>query len=303
MAVNPGEGAAKPQVSVVIVARDAVATVRDCLDSLRRQRTSCRFEVILIDSSTDGTAELVEREFPEVRLLHFAERKFCGDGRNIGVGLAAAPVVAFVDADCVAAEDWVEALREAHEGPVVAVGGAITNREPSSLTGWAAYFCEFTQWMPGLPARWLDDMAGANLSYKAEVLRELGPFIEGTHCSDTEFHWRLGAAGHEIRFEPTIRVSHAYVGGPLTYLRHEFDHGRSFGRVRAEAGGLRSWRRWAYAIGFPAVAAVLFARVVRRVLAAGSHFRRFLVASPLVAAGLLLWSLGEGAGYLGRRAA
>lgn len=288
----------RPDVTVIIVARNAAATIRDCLDSLRGQDTERRYEVVLVDSSSDGTAEIVAGEYPEVELSHFDERKFCGDGRNLGVALANAPVVAFLDADCVAAGDWLEQLWVAHGGPEVAVGGAIANREPSSLTGRAAYFCEFSQWMPGRPAGWLADMAGANLSYKTAALRALGPFIEGTYCSDTELHWRLAEAGHAIRFEPAIRVFHTSIARPLTFLRHEFDHGRSFARVRVARGRLGPWRRALYAVGFPAVAAVLAARITGRAIEARVRPGRFVTAFPLLAAGLLAWSLGEAAGYL-----
>jgi GT2 family glycosyltransferase len=295
------ERAAKPDLTVVIVSCNAAATVRECLESLRRQKTSRTFEVVLIDSSTDGTMELVRQHFPEVQLLHFSERKYCGDGRNLGVARAASPLIAFLDADCVAADDWVERLCEAHEQPCVAVGGAIANREPNSVTAWAAYFCEFSRWIPGVPAQWMDDMAGANLSYKIKVLRAFMPFIEGTYCSDTELHWRLAAAGHAIRFEPTVKVYHTSLDKPLAYLRHEFLHGRSFARVRVAAGRISGFRRFAYAIGFPAVAGMLLFRIARRVLAAGGYCHPLFVSSPLVAAGVLSWSLGESTGYVGGR--
>ena len=128
---------AAPELAVVIVAYNAARTVEACLSSLRRQRTGRRFEVILVDSSTDGTGDLVAASFPEVRLLRFTDRKYCGDGRNIGVSVASAPLVAFLDSDCVAADDWVEQICSAQEEPWLAIGGAIANREPSSVTGWA----------------------------------------------------------------------------------------------------------------------------------------------------------------------
>lgn len=294
------ERTARPDVTVVIVARNAVATVVDCLDSLRRQQTTRTYEVFMIDSSTDGTAELVERDFPEVRLLHFAERKYCGDGRNIGVAQTKSPLVAFLDADCTAAADWIERISEAHEQPCAAVGGSIANREPRSLTSWASYFCEFSRWIPGTPPQWMDDMAGANLSYKTEVLRAFVPFIEGTYCSDTELHWRLVAAGYGIRFEPSVKVYHMSLDRPAAYLRHEFHHGRSYARVRVLAGRFDWFHRCVYAFGFPVVTGALLLRIARRVLAARGYLFPFIVSSPLVAMGVLSWSLGESAGYLGR---
>jgi len=126
----------------------------------------------------------------------------------------------------------------------------------------------------------------------------VGPFIEGTYCSDSELNWRLAAAGHTIRFEPAIRVAHTYRGRLTDYLRHEHAHGRAFARVRVAAGRLRTWRRPAYAVATPLVAAVLTWRVIRRVLAAGGLSARFVMVSPLVVAGVVSWSLGEAVGAL-----
>src|SRR5690348_17872582 len=49
------------------------------LDSLLTQDTSLRFEVIVVDSSTDNTESIVEREYPMVRLIHLSRRAFPGE--------------------------------------------------------------------------------------------------------------------------------------------------------------------------------------------------------------------------------
>jgi hypothetical protein len=54
-----------------------------------------------VDSSTDGTDGIVEREFPEVRLLHFRERCKVGEARNLGVQAARGDIVLFTDTDTI----------------------------------------------------------------------------------------------------------------------------------------------------------------------------------------------------------
>src|SRR3982750_561505 len=57
-----------PEVSVVVATRNRAEALRHTLDRLRRLPE--RPEVIVVDNaSTDGTPDLVRRDFPEVRVL------------------------------------------------------------------------------------------------------------------------------------------------------------------------------------------------------------------------------------------
>jgi GT2 family glycosyltransferase len=84
-----------------------LVTTRDRRDELRRTLASAFgqravSEVLVVDDgSTDGTAEMVEREFPGVRLIRSGEARGYIAQRNRGVRLATAPVVVIVDDDAV----------------------------------------------------------------------------------------------------------------------------------------------------------------------------------------------------------
>lgn len=289
----------RPALSVIIASYNARDTIRECLQSLAAQTARSSMEVLVVDSSTDGTSRLVAEEFPWVVLLGFPNRKFCGDARNAGLERACGRIIALIDADCIAADNWAEEILKAHErntGP--AIGGSIANASTESLVGWASYFCEFSDWAPGRPAGPRKDIAGANMSYKREVFARFGNFITGTYCSDSEFHWRLGAAGCRLHFEPTIRIFHRSLTSFSRFLRHEFDHGRSFARVRVAARHFSPARRVAYALLFFLIAAKLFSQTAARSLSNRSYRRHFIVSSPLTLLGVLFWSAGEAVGYL-----
>lgn len=65
------------QVSVISLSHNRRRNVYELLTALRRQSYSS-FEIILVDNgSTDGTAEMVRRRFPEVQLI--------GSGGNLGM--------------------------------------------------------------------------------------------------------------------------------------------------------------------------------------------------------------------------
>ena len=287
-------------LSIIIAARNARNTIGACLESLVSQSAPGTFEIILIDSSSDGTADFVARNFPQVRIRHFSERKFCGDARNIGIGMARGEIVAFIDADCTAGPGWVKEIIRAHESPDLAIGGAIANGNPESWVGWAAYFTEFSKWMPGTPSRHLPDIAGANMSYKAVVFARYGSFIEGTYCSDTEFHWRLGQDGQTLRFAPSILVRHQNIDSLRHFLGHEIFHGRSFGRVRIQARKFSLMKRAAYCLLMPLVATRLLLEITWLNVANRVYLGSFIKTLPLVGLGITCWCAGEFLSYLGK---
>jgi GT2 family glycosyltransferase len=285
-------------LSVVIASYNARDVIAECLRSLRDQDTDRRYEVIVVDSSRDGTSDLVARDFPDVHLISFSERRYCGGARNAGIACARGRIIAFIDADCTVDRGWVEAVVRSHDHEVGAIGGAIANGEPCNCVAWAAYFCEFSQWMPGTPAGWMADVAGASMSYKRELLQSVGPFVEAGYCSDTEFHWRMAEQGERIWFDPTVTVVHHSQSHLGRLLRHELHHGRSFARMRSKARRFSPWRRRAYACGGVLLPALMLARIAHRALRGRAYLLRLILAWPLLTAAVTCWSLGESLGYL-----
>jgi hypothetical protein len=64
---------APPDLSVIIVNWNTEAMLRDCLESLCGSGAEARLETFVVDNgSTDGSPDMVAREFPEVRLIRNA---------------------------------------------------------------------------------------------------------------------------------------------------------------------------------------------------------------------------------------
>ncbi len=59
----------KPLVSVQLVVKDGMRYLRHCLDAVRAQTYQSLQVVILDNASTDGTADVVAREYPECTLI------------------------------------------------------------------------------------------------------------------------------------------------------------------------------------------------------------------------------------------
>lgn len=287
-----------PDVSIVIATRNASETIEDCIKSIKDQETRFLYEIIIVDSSTDGTDEIIRSGYPELRLYTFDTRKFCGDARNIAVSVARAPIVAFIDADCTTAKGWVDAVIEAHQAPHLAIGGAIGNGTPESYVGWAAYFTEFSQWKPDYEKKELTDIAGASMTYKKEVFEEFGSFIEGTYCSDTEFHWRLQERGQHLLFAPSILVYHRNIAKLSNLLLHEFHHGLSFAKVRVQSRSFSKLKTWVYIVLIPLVLCKLITKNIFLNICNRVYGRHYIMAFPLTALGIMFWTLGELKGYI-----
>lgn len=287
-----------PRLSVVIPAYRAAGTIFQCLSALERQ--SCEdFEVLVVSSGEEDTDRLVAERFPEVRRIRSRERRFPGGARNLGIAKARAELLAFTDADCVPDGTWVESLIAAHELETPVIGGVIANGNPGRRTGWAYYLVEFHRWAPGADAGFVDDLPGCCWSMKRWAFDRYGPFVEGTYCSDTIFHWRMARDGLRPYLDPGVRVSHLNPVGLGGILRHERMHGRSFARVRAAEHGWGRSRAALHAATTPLLPFLLLGRIVA---GAGARrlTRRLLQTLPLVAASVASWSAGELEGYAGR---
>ncbi|MFL6275957.1 MAG: glycosyltransferase, partial [Blastocatellia bacterium] len=164
-------------VSVIVPCYNSERTIHRCLDALLAQRTAVEFDITVVDSSTDATPEIVAREYPTVRLIHSPQRLFAGAARNVGVRATHAPLCMMIDSDCIAAPDLIERVVERLlSDSYAAVGGALRNGTPGSLSGLIGYLIEFKEFMPTTPLRLEKGMPTANLTYRREALLRYGGF-------------------------------------------------------------------------------------------------------------------------------
>jgi len=87
-----------PQVSVVVPTFDRRDVLPRALDSVVAQ-TYGEWELIVVDDgSTDGTAEMVEQDYPDVHLV-VQENRGVSAARNAGIAAAQGEWIAFLDSD------------------------------------------------------------------------------------------------------------------------------------------------------------------------------------------------------------
>lgn len=236
-------GTPVPDVSVVVPAYRAQETIGACLESLARQDASTPpFEVVVVDSSPDAaTAHEVARVLgahPELegRCERLATRAFPGAARNVGVRLSRAPVLLFVDADCVVAPDLVASAARALASGASAVSGAIALEPSSPASAHLRHLLEFKESLPSCPARRTWNLPSACLVVRREVLLRHGGFPETRASEDWLLDWRMWRAGEDLRFDPTLRVVHRTAPGWRALWRYSRLLGFHSGVARRRGG-------------------------------------------------------------------
>ena len=214
------------KVSVIIPNYNGMQYVKRCLDSLMAQ-TLKDWEILFIDNgSADGSRELVEKEYPLVRVIALPENLgFCG-AVNIGIRAATAPYVVLLNNDTEAEPEFLQELYDGiRRKPRAFSGGAMMlqfhDREKIddagnfyNALGWAFALGK------GKPAadynkeRKIFSACGGAAIYRKDLLEELGYFDEEhfAYLEDTDIGYRAQIAGYENWYFPKAKVYHVGSG-------------------------------------------------------------------------------------------
>jgi glycosyltransferase involved in cell wall biosynthesis len=245
-----------PQVSVVVCAHNAEATIRECLDGLAELRYP-DYEVIVVDDgSTDATPGIAS-EF-DYHLIRTPNRGLAA-ARNTGLAAASGEIVAYIDADATPDCDWLTYLAHtflttSHAG----VGGPNLAFPDDGLVATAVTHA------PGGPTHVLlsdeeaEHIPGCNMAFRRAALQEVGGFDPrfGAAGDDVDVCWRVRERGRSLGFSPAAVVWHHRRGSVRAYWKQQ----RGYGDAEAElerkwpekysTGGHISWRGRLYGDGF-----------------------------------------------------
>jgi hypothetical protein len=166
--------------------------------------------------------------------------------RAIALRKCKADVVAVLEDHCIVEPDWASKILEAHRSPYPVIGGSVKNAARERLIDWAAFFCEYSQFMTTLPEGGAENIPGNNVAYKRWVLEQFWP-NDGSAMWDSTFHERIRRAGVPLYRIPSLTVHHKMSAGLGWFLAQKFHFARSFASLRFPDA---SWlRRAAYGMG------------------------------------------------------
>jgi GT2 family glycosyltransferase len=284
------------RASVIVPSYNSRSTIAPCLRALVGQDTEASYEIVVVDSSNDGTGEFIASHFPAVKLIRLPQRTLPGLARNLGAEVAQGQTLAFTDADCVPEPRWLHKMLQEHEREsCAAVGGSVLNGLPWNPVAWGGYLLEFSERLPKFPKRLVDLLPTCNVSFPRTIFERHGLFPTDLWPSEDHlFSWRLFRAGERLLFNPEIRVRHIFRPGVRAFLQHQVRLGRASATARRRVDLPQAWvvahpLRWS----LPVIRlALIEARLARWDLL---NLLRFNLLLPLCLSGLIAW----GAGFCG----
>ena len=221
-----------PEVSVILPAYNAAATLPAQLAALAAQVDAPSFEVIVSDNGSEDLTGSVAHDhasaFASLTVVDSSARRGPSAARNAGAAMARGRRLAFCDADDVVSTGWLAALSRALDA-ADAVAGAFEHQQ---LNPPGAVAVSWSTDVPIRLASWPELPAGAssNLAITTAAFRDLGGFDEDlATCEDIDLCWRVQLSGYTLAFahdaivherkrsglRATYRQSVAYARGTL----------------------------------------------------------------------------------------
>jgi GT2 family glycosyltransferase len=230
----------RPSVSVVIVSWNARRYLAQCLESLVAAPSDCPMEVLVVDNaSEDGSAELVERDYPQFRVIRTGSNLGFARGNNIGIKAGSAKYIALVNSDVKVLANCLDHLVEyceAHPdvgmvGPRVLGADGKLQRSCRGFPSLWNMFCralaldtlfpkwklvtgyELSHWAQDTE-RTVDMLSGCFWLVRRQALERVGLLDEKFFMYGEDMDWcrRFWDSGWKVVFVPSAEAIH-YGGG------------------------------------------------------------------------------------------
>lgn len=212
----------QPFVSVIIPAWNGCEHLEACLTALQTQ-TYSPLEVIVVDNaSVDGSADLVDRLFPDVRLIRNATNLGFGGGCNTGLRVAKGEILILLNQDTIVEPEWARALVDVFQadstigiaggkalypdGTIQHAGGYVDKQGGGHHYGHSEPDNgQFDQ------IRDVDFVTGATLAISRQAFKKIGLLDEGftpAYFEDVDWCYRAKQVGFRTVYVPNARLIH-----------------------------------------------------------------------------------------------
>ncbi len=244
------------------------------IDSVRHQSLPAHELIVVVDHNQAlhdrlATEFAADQGHPAITIVPNRQQRGLSGGKNTGVLVATGDVVAFLDDDAVAQDEWLKYLADCYCAPQVAGVGGLT------LPNWdhqrPAWFPREFDWVLGCnylgmppPRQPVRNLLGGNASFRRAVFGQVGGFASAVGrsaaklplgCEETEFCIRIGQQlpGAQLLIDDRAVIWHRVPRQRATvsyFLTRCYAEGVSKSLVSERVGatdGLSAERRQAFA--------------------------------------------------------
>jgi glycosyltransferase involved in cell wall biosynthesis len=199
-------------VSVIVPVWNDPVRLGECLRALESQTYPSRsYEVVVVDNDSSEPVEHVAASCARARVVHEG-RPGSYAARNKGLAHARGEVIAFTDADCLPAPDWIGkgVARLARGGGRTVVAGRIEIFPRGATTANAVEQYEMLFALAqGEFVKRYEFGATANLFALREAFERAGPFLaEVKSGGDLEWGRRIKGHGYVLEYAEEVCVRH-----------------------------------------------------------------------------------------------
>ncbi|MCD6516575.1 MAG: glycosyltransferase [Candidatus Aminicenantes bacterium] len=222
-------------ISVIIITYNEEKNIKDCLNSLLElDYPKDRCEVIVVDSSTDSTPEIVSG-YKNVRLIR--SRKGFSQQRNMGWKQAVYNITAFVDADTIVPSEYLKIINKAFKNiETAAIGGNAYPPENTNRFGvWAACVGHPAGGAMGFKANMKKGqkkphfLPGCNSAFRKNSLEAVSGFDPEFYDGgeDVDISRRMRERGFSLEYIPELTVYHKPRNSLKKYIQWNMGVGRT----------------------------------------------------------------------------
>ena len=206
-------------ISIIIPTYNRKDKLKDLLPSLRKQKSSIAFEVIVVDDgSIDGTRELLKSQAKAWNgAFRFIEQNRAGPGaaRNLGIVHARGDILVFIDSDCIAPRGWLNNLTSVFDNPQVGAAGGPELAPADDCLFWKCQTYVMTALLTtgGLRGRKGRKLGvyyprGFNVAVRKHVADAVGGFTNRFHGEDILFGLKVKQMGYILKYVPDAAMYH-----------------------------------------------------------------------------------------------
>lgn len=199
------------------------------INSLLCQNTALPFEIVVVGMDKFGIIEQINDE--RVKFLRTDKPTPPSIARNIGANAACGDFIVFIDADCIADENFLEQHIEAHRiNQNSLIGGAVRLSAEKKYWILADNVSTFHEILLHTKPGIREILPSLNLSIPKQLWNEIGgfdPTFPTAAGEDADLSYRARKFGIKVHFTKNAIVEHRHQRGSLkALLIHAFNFGR-----------------------------------------------------------------------------